>query len=496
MSASTTTWAAASPPTGPAWRPCCEQFRARGLLFLEFAHHGADASATRWRRSWACRASTRNVFLDDDEALDAVRRKLAETEAVARRQGFAVAIGHPHEATLQALAEWLPGVAAKGFALAPAVGGVAQAQRLGLMVISSLREARGGARRNRADGGVMSASDLVAHEPLRRAYDARHLPALRAGRKTRIGGIARALSQAVHDRGAATRADRGRRRHPARGRQRGGCGHRLRAGAGRGRSADVRHRRLRLVRHLHAGQEVPRLHRRPRAGAARRAARHVGQPDRERGARRLRLHPEGPRQRHRLQVDLRAGQPQDVLRGAQGARQRCRGRASSSRRSTGPRAAGRCGRTSISGGPTAARSAARRTTSAPASRRRRARSTAGPTARRSRSATASSTATTARPLRAIAKGGADVFYSGEIAQAIAEDMRSNDALLSIEDLKALEDRAQSAAVGRLSRLPRLDQPAAGRRRDADRDAEHPREFRPRARSSTTRPSICASSPRR
>ena len=56
----------------------------------------------------------RHVFLDDDESLDAVRRKLAEAEAVARRQGFVVAIGHPHEATLQALGEWLPGVAGQG----------------------------------------------------------------------------------------------------------------------------------------------------------------------------------------------------------------------------------------------------------------------------------------------------------------------------------------------------------------------------------------------
>src|SRR5439155_19195831 len=39
-------------------------------------------------------------------------------------------------------------------------------------------------------------------------------------------------------------------------------------------------------------------------------------------------------------------------------------------------------------------------------------------------------------LRAIAKGGADVFYCGEIAQAIAADMKKNDALLSIKDLKA------------------------------------------------------------
>ena len=42
----------------------------------------------------------------------------------------------------------------------------------------------------------------------------------------------------------------------------------------------------------------------------------------------------------------------------------------------------------------------------------------------------------AETLRAIAKGGADVFYSGEIAHAIDEDMRRNGALLSIEDLKA------------------------------------------------------------
>ena len=160
---------------------------------------------------------------------------------------------------------------------------------------------------------------------------------------------------------------------------------------------DVRHRGLRLVRHLHAGQEVPRLHRRPCAGAARRAARHVGQPDRERGARRLRLHP------------ARAGSTTSAT--SRSARRRtskcttrrtrstaaCRGRASSSPPSPGPRAAGPCGRTSTTGGRTTAPSAARPITSAPASRRPPARSTAGPTAAPSGSATASSTATTARP---------------------------------------------------------------------------------------------------
>ena len=50
-------------------------------------------------------------------------------------------------------------------------------------------------------------------------------------------------------------------------------------------------------------------------------------------------------------------------------------------------------------------------------------------------------------LRAIAKGGADVFYSGEIARAIAEDMKKNEALLSIEDLKAWKTGAQSRRCG-------------------------------------------------
>lgn len=39
-------------------------------------------------------------------------------------------------------------------------------------------------------------------------------------------------------------------------------------------------------------------------------------------------------------------------------------------------------------------------------------------------------------LRAIAKGGADVFYSGELAHAIDEDMKKNGALLSLADLEA------------------------------------------------------------
>ena len=51
----------------------------------------------------------RNVpFLDDIQAKEAVKRQLALAVAGARQKGEAIAIGHPHSATLDALAEFLP----------------------------------------------------------------------------------------------------------------------------------------------------------------------------------------------------------------------------------------------------------------------------------------------------------------------------------------------------------------------------------------------------
>jgi hypothetical protein len=105
-----------------AYRPGMEtvlrQFKARGLLFLD-SRTTPSSVGDQVAQELGVPSVARNVFLDDDESVAAVRRKLAETEAVARRQGFAVAIGHPHAATLQALGEWLPGVAGKGLVLAP-----------------------------------------------------------------------------------------------------------------------------------------------------------------------------------------------------------------------------------------------------------------------------------------------------------------------------------------------------------------------------------------
>jgi polysaccharide deacetylase 2 family uncharacterized protein YibQ len=94
------------------------QLKPRGLMFLD-SRTSPQSVGDQTAQEIGVPSIVRHVFLDDEDSVEAVRRKLAETETVARRQGFVVAIGHPHESTLQALAEWLPTVQGKGLALAP-----------------------------------------------------------------------------------------------------------------------------------------------------------------------------------------------------------------------------------------------------------------------------------------------------------------------------------------------------------------------------------------
>jgi uncharacterized protein len=98
--------------------PLLELLRSRGLLFLD-SRTSPDSVGAPLARHLGIPTATRDVFLDNDDHADKVSRQLAITEQVARRQGHAVAIGHPHDGTLDALDRWLPGLAAKGFELVP-----------------------------------------------------------------------------------------------------------------------------------------------------------------------------------------------------------------------------------------------------------------------------------------------------------------------------------------------------------------------------------------
>lgn len=63
--------------------------------------------------------ASRDVFLDHDESLEAVRASLQKLENIARKHGYAIAIGHPKENTIKALREWLPTLEDKKLTLVP-----------------------------------------------------------------------------------------------------------------------------------------------------------------------------------------------------------------------------------------------------------------------------------------------------------------------------------------------------------------------------------------
>jgi uncharacterized protein len=94
------------------------ELHRRGLLFLDSRTTPATvggAMAARYDVPFA----VRNIFLDNETSADAVWEQLTKTEADARRTGSAVAIGHPHDGTIAALAQWLPTLRLRGFALVP-----------------------------------------------------------------------------------------------------------------------------------------------------------------------------------------------------------------------------------------------------------------------------------------------------------------------------------------------------------------------------------------
>jgi polysaccharide deacetylase 2 family uncharacterized protein YibQ len=95
-----------------------EEVKRRGLLFLDSRTSGATVGAELARRHGVPYAE-RNVFLDDQKDPKEVSARLAELEAVARRRGHAIAIGHPKDATIKALTEWLPKARVNGLMLVP-----------------------------------------------------------------------------------------------------------------------------------------------------------------------------------------------------------------------------------------------------------------------------------------------------------------------------------------------------------------------------------------
>lgn len=92
--------------------------KRRGLLYFDSVTSTKSVGPALARAHGMAYAS-RDVFLDHNRSAKAVDQQLAQTERIARRRGYAIAIGHPHDVTFEALSNWMPDAAIRGFVMVP-----------------------------------------------------------------------------------------------------------------------------------------------------------------------------------------------------------------------------------------------------------------------------------------------------------------------------------------------------------------------------------------
>ena len=91
--------------------------RDAGNFYFVDSFTSPSSVALRVARANGLQSVGRDVFLDHTPTRAHVREQLGELKAIARRNGLALAIGHPHAATLSELEQALPLLAAEGIIL-------------------------------------------------------------------------------------------------------------------------------------------------------------------------------------------------------------------------------------------------------------------------------------------------------------------------------------------------------------------------------------------
>ena len=61
----------------------------------------------------------RNIFLDHIDDVNEIKIRLDAVKQLAKKQGYAVAIGHPRDATIKVLKSWLSEIENENFQLVP-----------------------------------------------------------------------------------------------------------------------------------------------------------------------------------------------------------------------------------------------------------------------------------------------------------------------------------------------------------------------------------------
>lgn len=94
-----------------------EDITTRGRLFFVDSYTSVSSVALKVARENGIPAIGRDVFLDNDPDPVSIRGQFDRLVTLARREGYALGIGHPYEATLALLELELPRLAADGIML-------------------------------------------------------------------------------------------------------------------------------------------------------------------------------------------------------------------------------------------------------------------------------------------------------------------------------------------------------------------------------------------
>lgn len=93
--------------------------KKKNLFFIDSVT-SPESAGMRVAQRLGVRSARRNVFLDNEQERNYILGQLNQAVRLARKNGSAIAICHPHPATIAALAAALPELAGQGISLVPA----------------------------------------------------------------------------------------------------------------------------------------------------------------------------------------------------------------------------------------------------------------------------------------------------------------------------------------------------------------------------------------
>ena len=94
------------------------EIKARDLFYLDSLTSANSVAKTVGRRE-GLSVLVRDVFLDNEPEEERIQAQLLKLEKISRQRGYAIGIGHPYDATVAALSEWLDTLPNKGIVLVP-----------------------------------------------------------------------------------------------------------------------------------------------------------------------------------------------------------------------------------------------------------------------------------------------------------------------------------------------------------------------------------------